>query len=233
MFHAVVECLKGLVDSTTATSLFPALPAKLAALEPLVQNIVALAAAQEQPVGGQLEERDQALATASAATVVIAGAVLSYARTHGLPDLAAQVRGIRTQMRRLRRAERMRIAQRVHDVATPLSAPLADYGLTAGALDDFQAKIDATTHAVNVPVSTKAVKKVSTVQLNRAFRAVDRMLGQIDPMLLKLSIVDPKSHDLYLAARTVFARPASRSSTTAATAAPATSAPPLVQLAAA
>ena len=229
MYNAVIEFLTGFVNSTTATSLFPALAAKLATLITLIENISGLAAAQEQPVEGKLEEREQALAAATETTVVVAGAVLSYARTNQRPDLAAQVRRVRTEFRRLRRAERMRIAQRVHDVAAPLAAPLADYGLTAGMLDDLQARIDATAQAVSAPVSTKAVKKVSTTQLSRAFADVEQLLATIDPMLLKLRTVDAKAHALYLAARTVFDRPGARvgASQQARVSEPATASPPL------
>jgi hypothetical protein len=210
MYNAVVEFLQELVDSLAATGLPPALAAKLATLITLVGNLESLASAQEQPVDGQLEDREQALNEAQDAAIVVAGAVLSYARTTRQNDLAAKVRHLRTEFQRTRRAERMRIAQRVHAAAAPIVTQLADYGLTPAALDDLRAKITATEQAVNAPVSTKAVKKVSTRELNRVFAQVDDVLAEIDPMLLKLQSTDPKMHSLYLAARTVFDRPGAR-----------------------
>jgi hypothetical protein len=210
MYHAVVEFLQGFVNSTTATNLFPALAAKFATLITRVGNVVALAAQQEQPLEGKLRDREQALDAAVETTVIVAGAVLSYARTCRLHDLAVQVRRTRTEFRRRRRTERTSIAQRVHDVAAPLAVELVDYGLTAGMLEELQETIDATAQAVTAPVSARAEKKVSTRQLARAFTEVEQLLAQIDPMLLKLGKIDPTMHALYLAARKVFKRTGAR-----------------------
>lgn len=213
MYNAVIEFLRKFGDSTTATSMFPALAGKQAALVSRVANLETQLAIQGQPLDGELEAREGALDAARESAVIAAGAVLSYARTNELPALAAQVRRVRTEMRELRCGERMRIAQRVHDVAAPLVTQLADYGFTAAMLEELQANIDGATEAVNTPVSTRAAKKVSTRDLARGFRAVEQVLAEIDPMLLRLGKIDPTSHGLYLAARAVVRRSGTRAST--------------------
>lgn len=226
MYHAVRVFLTALLSSTTATSAFPALAAKLATLITLIDKIIAAVATQEEPLRGHIRARDQALADAMEATFAIAGPVLSYARSRRMPDLVANVRVNASAFRRLRRAERMRIAQRVHDAAEPIIAELADYGLTPAKLAEFQAKIDATQQAVNVPRSTAVAKRAATVELTRLFADADALLAEIDPMLAPLRLTDRETHAAYVTARQVLDRPGTRSISEPPAAAPSATAAP-------
>lgn len=210
MYNSVLEFLRAFLSSPTATSAFPALAARLAALITLVGKIIEQAAIQEQPLKGRLDRRDQTLGAVAETAVPVAGAVLSYARATEQPELAAQVENFRSRFGRMRRAERVRIAQRVHDAAVPLAAELADYGLTAAMLEDLRARIEAADKSASAPRVTAEDKKVATQQLERIFEQAERLIAEIDPMLLKLQLTDPATHDRYLAARIVYDRPGAR-----------------------
>jgi hypothetical protein len=210
MYNAVIEFLRAFVNSTTATSLFPALAAKFALLITLVGKLVELRDQQTQPIDGKIEDRESAFTDLTQATVEVADSVLSYARSKRNHDLAARVRGVRTELRKLRVGERTVIAERVHAAAAPLAAELLAYGVTAAELEELRDKIDATVQAVKAPVQAKAVKKVSTSELSRVFADIDDLLAEIDPMLTKLQSIDLATYERYLAARAVFARPGTR-----------------------
>ncbi len=202
--------VQAFLNSTSATVGLTALAEKLALLTTLITEILKLAGTQAEPTDGELEAREIALTEATDLALIVAGGVRSYARK--LPELAARVRVTRTAFREMRRTERMRLAQRIHDAAASVLPELAGYGVTAALLAELQLKIDATIAAVNAPRVTSGVKKVATSQLLGLYKQVDDLLAdELDPLLLSLRRNDPHAWELYRDARKVFDRPGARS----------------------
>ena len=150
-------------------------------------------------------------------------AVNRNARAHAQPDLVVQARVSARTFCATRRAERMRLAQRVLELAQPLVADLADYGVTAANLTEFKALIAAADKVVDERASASAAKKVATAEVERLCAETEALLAQIDPMLVQLGRVDPEAHAEYRAARDVFNRRGARRdpAETGATATPA------------
>ncbi len=149
MLRAVQVFLTALLSSPTASSLFPALAEKFATLKTLIPKIAGLAAVQEAPTDGLIQDREKSMVETTDAALGVAAGVLSYARTLELNDLIAKVEIKRSDFDRMRTAERMRLAQRVHDAALPLGAELAPDGVTLAHLTDLQRRIALTDEAVD------------------------------------------------------------------------------------
>jgi hypothetical protein len=219
MYIAVRVFLTGFLNSPTATSLFPALAAKLATLVILINKIIAHASTQDAPLDAVIRAREAALNKATTRALAVAGAVVSYARTQKQVELETEMSVSASSFRSLRRAERMRLAQRIHAVALPLQAQLADYGLTAAKIAELQAFITAADDTVAARATVSADKKVATGEIDRLCAETDALLAEIDPMLVQLGESDPETHARFRAARVVFDRPGTRSQEVDATAA--------------
>lgn len=217
------------LNSITATAGLAALAEKLALLKTLIVEILKLAGTQSTPTAGAMEAREQALAEATDLALIVAGGVLSFAKNR--PELAAKVRVNRTQFLRMRRSERMQLAQRIHDAAASVIAQLGGHGLLPPILEELQTKINATEPAINAPRTTAGEKKVATSRLAEIYRQVDDLLeNDVDLLLRQLQRTNPTAWQLYQDARTVYDRPGVRSapeesSTPATTATPAAPVP--------
>lgn len=199
------------LTTTRGIGALTALTPKVAQLMSHIDNIRAHAHVQALPTHGAIRERDQAVEAAIELTLAVAGALRSYAETHQLPELAALAAVTRRTFSLLRKGQRMRVAQRVLDAARPLAAALADYGVTAALLDEFDAKIAAGNAIVGTPRTVAAKRKAATRELAGEFAAAGRLLRNgIDPMIETLRVSDPVAYARYHDARSVFDRPGVR-----------------------
>lgn len=210
MCQTVEGFLAKLLSSTTATSTFPALAVKHAALKTALAQIGATASLQDVPLGGSLANRDQVLNEMAAAAVAVAGPTLSYARTHRLPQLASQVAVALSTFDNVRRDRRPALAQRVHDAAQSVVGHLAEFGGSAGMLAELQAHIEAATTAVRLAREQAVGRKAATSTLAQLFAAVEALLGEIDPMFLPLRTSDPETYRHFQLARQILDRPGVR-----------------------
>jgi hypothetical protein len=207
MFIAVRGFLTEFLNSTTATSRFPALTAKLAALIILINNIKTQAATQRMPLKARIQARDTSFQAAITKAVGIAGFLRSHARDHRLADLEVQAAVTPSTFRSLRKAHRMELAQKIHDLAAPLQTQLAEIGLTATMLAELQAAITTADETVIDRADLSEEKKVATDQLAKLFQSVDRLLDVLDPMFQHMAETDNETYTRYLAARNVINRP--------------------------
>jgi hypothetical protein len=224
MHLAVQGFLTEFLNSTTATSRFPALTGELARLITLNEKIKAHAQTQRIPLAAQLQARDAALAKATTFALELAATLLSYARKNGLPALEVESTLSPTRFKRLRLRARMEIAQRLFDLAEPLQAPLTEIGLTGTTLAEFLVAIDTARTAIGDRDTASADKKVARRELVDLLREADRLIDVLDPMLLRLRTLDRETHQRYLVARTMFNRPARRGTDGNAASTPATAA---------
>lgn len=225
MYIAVRVFLAEFLNSTLATSAPPVLTAKAAALIAYIDRIIELNTAQNQSVDANLADRDQSLAATAAVALVVAGRVFSYALANNLHAVASEVDLTRTDFSRLRQVERMPLAQRVHDTALAHIAQLADYGITPVSLADFQKQINDTTGVVNDASAMVDGKTVATKELVLAFAKADRLLREIDPLLLELRESNTEFYALYRKARDV-SSPGARGAETPETGTTAPATPP-------
>lgn len=238
MYLAVQGFLAEFLNSTTATSRFPALTGELARLITLTDKIETELQTQQIPLTARIEARDIALEKATHLAIELAGTLLGYARKHGLVDLEVEATISSSRFKRWRIAQRMYLAQRLYTLAEPLQAQLTEFGLTGTALAEFKATVEAAQAAVDSRVAAAAEKKVATVELVGLFAEADRVIDVIDPMLVRLRSLDREAHNGYLAARAVFNRPGTRGSddnappAPGANAAPATTSPAVNRIAA-
>ena len=218
MYHAVQGFLTEFLSSTTAASQFPALAEDLATLITLIQKIENFAYAQEASVKARIRERDAAQQEAITLALDIAGTLLSYARKQGLPGLELETDLYPTSFTGRRLADRMRLVQRIYDLARPLQRQLTELGLTGTQIADLPARIATAATASEDRARAQEHRKVATQQLAAVFKAADALLDAIDPMLRRVAQTDRETYDRYLAARTVFDLPGVRNKAEGATA---------------
>ena len=158
-----------------------------------------------------IAQRDAALQTMIDTTLEINGVALSYADENEIPGLAGQVRVFPTDFLKTRLMLRVRLAQQLFEVVQPIVPQLAEFGVTAETMTDWQAKIDAAEAAMPVFRGLVADKKAATADLVAAIRKADRLeKNQIYPLLLPLKQSNPEFYRRYAARRIVIDRPATR-----------------------
>ncbi len=201
------------LNTNTATADLAALAPRVAQLNTYIIRINELAAIQDLPLAGPLDARDQAQEAAIKLTLSIAGPVRCYAEANERPELVALVDLSRADFIAIRKSERMRLAKRLLDAATPLAAQLAPFGVSAALLDELRNKINEGNSAALVPRTTNADKKAATVEMADTFSAIEHLLeSEIDPLLTVLQATHPLAYTRYRIAREVIDRPGSRSS---------------------
>ena len=206
MGHSV----SGALETITSTNDLPALSAKHVALKTILGRIAAASAAQSEPINGPRRVRNKALASATDLAVVVAGAVLSYAREHGLEELIVKVDISPTKLKTGRVARRLELLQQIHDAAASVLTELADYRVTRAVLADLQEKIDATKPLLVAPRAGIVSRRVATVRLETEIRRLTRLItGEIDPLVEALRLIAPDDYARYHAARVVVDLPGS------------------------
>jgi len=146
------------------------------------------------------------------AGVVVAALVMSYAAENEMVDLIEETRLQEGDFTRVRLQQRIRLAQRLHDVVLPLLPALVDYGVTAETLTDLQKKIDAAGKSLPAKRGSVADRKAATAQLVVAVRELDAIEAtQIHPLLKPFEISNPEFYQRYEARRQVLDLPGTRS----------------------
>lgn len=200
---------QGPLNEMKTVSTNPALAAKVDELGIMLGRLRKLVAAQAESVRGKIVNREAVLVTFEAATLAVAGAVLSYATDKKLGELATKVDLSRSDLVKTRYSERPGLAQRVHDAAATVVADLAHYEVTPQTLIDFQAVIDEAATAVAEPRNTVVAKKVATAELATGIKEVrDFFALHLDPLMNKVRAKGPSIYARYREARVVIDRPA-------------------------
>lgn len=221
---AMARAVRAVCQGSTATAGIKAFPAAFAAFNARLDSIEAHARRQAAPLRPKLDERRQQETEMIDAALVIAAAVSTYADQAGLKPLAAQVRVTTGDFNRARPPLRVRLAQQICDAVRPLTAQLADHGVSAVALDALQEKIDAAQSALPVPRQFTAEKKASTAEIVTQMKGLHAILrNQLDPLMLTLRKPNPAFYNEYRAARQILNLPGVRVRATTPADAPAAS----------
>jgi len=208
---AMYRAVDALLANAPETNAIVALPATRALFLAKLDELDALIATQQRPLGATIAERNQALEQMVDATLALAGVALSYADQKNLHALAIQARVSEGDFRRARLDQRVRMAQQLYAAVSPFAGQLADFGVTPALLDDLQKKIDAAAAGLPAARGMSVDKKAATIQLAAAIRATDAMLeNQIDPLLVPLRKTSPQFYERYQVAREVVGRPGAR-----------------------
>ncbi|HEY0944254.1 MAG TPA: hypothetical protein VGD81_03275 [Opitutaceae bacterium] len=164
-------------------------------------------ATQALPVIGVTETRDQVLAAATEATLLVAGLVLGYARAQRLDDVVVKVTVWPSTFVRTRLALRATLMQQVHDAAQSVFPQIEERGVTAEMLADLRSKIDAVNASHALPRLTIINRKVATIMLATLFRELTDLLEfDLDRLVELVRKTDPEGWLRYHTARTVIGR---------------------------
>ena len=204
------QSLTGALETITSTDDLPALSAKHVALKTILGRIAAASAAQSEPVNGPRRVRNRALASATDLAIVVAGAVLSYARERGLDELIVKVDVTPTSLKTGRLARRVELLQQIHAAATSVLSELADFRVTAAMLTQLQELIDVVKPLLVAPRARIVSRRVATLRLEKEHRRLMRLItGEIDPLVEGLRLTSPDDYARYHAARVVVDSPGS------------------------
>lgn len=98
-------------------------------------------------------------------TLEVAQSMFAYAVDQGDVVLQAKVDYSRSELMQTRDAIIAQTCQNIHDLATPIIAPLGAYGLVAADLTAQQSTIDAYTATVGSPRAAATVRKGATAEI--------------------------------------------------------------------
>jgi len=182
----------------------PGLPGKLVQLSAKIGEIHMLARIQNQPLAVTTARRDQIFEAMAESALAVAAAVANVAQERAITDLMQAVRVVPSSFQASRRAQRVWLAQRVHDAAGTALEHLEPYGVTAEALAALQERIAAATAAIHMPRTAVTTRKAATHQLAELIREVDALLvNGIDRLVLRLRRSQPQFYKDYRATRQV------------------------------
>jgi hypothetical protein len=184
------------------------LPARLARLSALVDEINALGEAQTRPTQSVTLGRDAALTAMQDAALDIASAVALYATDEKLPELLHLVDVTPSDFHNTRFLQRPWLANRIVETAESVLPHLAPH-VTAETLKQARALIAAADNAVVEPRHAIEAKSSATRRLAAVFREAKEALTQIDRLVFPLRRIDPDFYADYQAARRVIGLPSS------------------------
>ena len=200
-----------LAQSGPSISTAPALAAVVADFDAAFRNLEALAQMQAEPISPALARRDQLLAELAHATIVVAGAVFSYATERRNGGLAATVRLRPSDFVRTRLARRVNLARPIHEAAVALGDELAAYGITPAMLADLHALIAQADEACAAPRGVVAAKSAATARIRDGLRELGALVrDRLEPLVFPLRRSSPQLYEQYRAVRQTIHRRGTR-----------------------
>lgn len=175
MYYAVQKVLE------KHNAVWSATPAFAATVTELGANIDALEAAVAKQV---IDIRGYAISKAEAErqmvslTIKVTGAAKAYAVVNQDQVLATQVNVTPSTFHRLRGAIVSQACQGLHDIVAPLTAELADYGITAEDLEALQTAIEAYTGLISSPRNAITARKGHTAEIGFLVRDTAKLLDK-------------------------------------------------------
>lgn len=106
----------------------------------------------------------------------MADAVFAYAEEINDGDLKAKVTYSISELRDLKDEDLPSKSQGIHDIAKPLAAQLADFGIVTQDFPDLQTAIDTYTNSIANPTTVKGHKKLATTNLTQYYADADKIL---------------------------------------------------------
>lgn len=128
-------------------------------------------------------------------TFAMASALSAYATEIGDGDLKQKVKYTLSDLKAMRDEDLPDTAQEIYDLAKPLTASLADFGVVPQDIKDLQDAIDAYNGTVANPTVVKGNKMTATQNLSDLYKSADIVLKEtLDKTIVKYK----KSHpDFY------------------------------------
>ncbi len=137
-------------------------------------------------------------------TVEIAQSVFAYAEDQGDVVLQAKVDYSKSDLMQTRDAVIAQTCQNIHDLANPIIAALAAYGLVAADLTAHQSTIDAYTATVGSPRAALTVRKGATAEINALVKDSMKILNnRMDKMMPEYQVSNPDFFQEYFDARMI------------------------------
>lgn len=147
--------------------------------------------------------------------LALAGRVLSHAHRTSDMALAKSVRVVRSDFTRVGRAQRIVVAQHVHNVLAGAVERLGEVGIAAAEVTELHAVIQVALEAAVAPRAARANHAEVTAQLRMATRRIMELLRfQIDPLMHALRAIDPALFSEYCRSRRIIRRRGGRRKTT-------------------
>lgn len=137
-------------------------------------------------------------------TLSIAQAMFAYAEDEGDVVLRDKVDYSRSELMQTRDAIIAQTCQNIHDLANPIIAALAAYGLLPADLTGHQSTIDAYTATVGSPRAALTVRKGATAEINALVKDSMKILNnRMDKMMPEWEASNPDFFQEYFDARMI------------------------------
>ena len=137
-------------------------------------------------------------------TLSIAQAMFAYAEDEGDVVLRDKVDYSRSELMQTRDAIIAQTCQNIHDLANPIIAALAAYGLLPADLTGHQSTIDAYTATVGSPRAALTVRKGATAEINALVKDSMKILNnRMNKMMPEWEASNPDFFQEYFDARMI------------------------------
>lgn len=169
-----------------------------------VDQLALLAQADDVPITGITQDKNQIKKQLCERTAALANVVFVYAATTNDNTLKAKVSFSETQLNRLRAEELAPHCQNIHDAAAENLAQLADYGITAAILTNIQTRINAYSQAFLKPSLAKNDRKINNAKITALIKEITQLLDErLNRLALTFKMSHPDFFEQYEQARKV------------------------------
>lgn len=203
-----------LLTPIAAANANPILADKLAKLKIRNETIAKLSEAQQaRQLRAKRDGREVAVGDLTDTSLLVAGSLVAYGRTHRHTEIASQMDLTRSDFGRLRRPQRVKLAESILAAARAVEAELVVFGTTPALLDELEAQAKAAGASIDAHRTTANASKTATGQLALEIEGLLAFLAnEIDPIMAPLRKTDNALWMSYHYARQVMDRPGTRSS---------------------
>ena len=201
MYTTTLGLLKSSEEKTASVPAFAATQEKF---DDLVTQIKTKDKERLGKTTGKSAAKDEAEDALVTATVMIASALVAYARKIGNTQLKEKARVSESYLRRVRSNEQVNIAKLTYDLALANAEGLVEFSVTPTMLADFKSRIAAYEAAIEDLGTGLAARVGARTALGDLFIQADDLLKEeVDSLMELLRLKEPELYNDYHAARVI------------------------------
>lgn len=203
ILNSTKSVIKLFDDNAALVATVIVLSRKISALKNLVDVIETLISQQIADNTGYRIQKDAARQDAALKGIVLSDALTAYAMDTSNDILQKQVDFHLSDMRNASANDFISICTTIHDQATTHATPLADFGVTAPMITNFNNAINTFKALADAPRTAKSLTKSASQELLTKFNNLNSLNKNIDRIMGAFRLSNPAFYHAYFNAREI------------------------------
>jgi hypothetical protein len=201
MYDAVIAYCN---NNNALIATVPAFQNAFTSFQSIVDNIRATAQLEASVITGITTDKSQVKANLSVVAANLAAMIFAYASNVNNNVLKEQVNFTPSELKLLKDEKLIAACSNIRDAANANIASLADYGITAANITDFQSMMDGYSAKVSSPRNAVSQRSSYSKTLTTLFKQADDALkNQMDKMAQKFNVTNEDFYNTYKSNRII------------------------------